>query len=427
MRTEVEVEPTDSQEWLNLVEDSKPQMARRATRPPPPQNIVSRIEEFEIEHVELQTCGCGCRRCVLGDEDGAETSRSNSVGEHNHLHDDNNNGRNCPSCTRCRYSSSSVAPRSKSGEAPFQGFGCWRSAYRGSERHCKIKLRHSNALQHFRILVRARQPPPERRGYLRPKRCGPDPRATTLQSTSTSPKQQPSLSRRRRRWQRDSKPRPALGFGADPYSDDEVGGGSSPPPGYVFDPSDSLNGRDASRRGFEASLSHLGADNSSDDDDDNINNRRTGATPAVGDNMDELSSSSWFVSQPVFVDSRPPPVTLHGLGTALVITWSPLASFSGAERVSYMLEQWSRPMPTLASPHGVARGSGAGSDGGDFWYHRGKPNRRFHNRCRRSRTSPKEVKEVSLAPKGWGRGVGEGPKHFVVSACVLMHFVLVLV
>ncbi|CAM9827856.1 unnamed protein product [Scytosiphon promiscuus] len=47
----------------------------------------------------------------------------------------------------------------------------------------------------------------------------------------------------------------------------------------------------------------------------------------------------WFSSDPVFVDSRPPPVDIHGIGTALVLTWPALSGFSGEERVSYTLEK----------------------------------------------------------------------------------------
>lgn len=101
----------------------------------------------------------------------------------------------------------------------------------------------------------------------------------------------------------------------------------------------------------------------------------------------------WFVSDSVFVDSRPPAVTLHGIGTALVLTWPALAGLSGAEQISYILEQWSQAATTTLTPS-INRTSPRVDQGAPSELN-GRPKSRRghhrHNSHRRHLAPPKQV------------------------------------
>lgn len=282
IRTEEEVDPTHSQEWANLEKDIK--WARKKHSVKEAATFVSRVEVLEIDHVELQTCGCGCPQCLRGNEDSREPAT----------------GCSCPYCL--------PAPN---------GLGCWRPVYDGPNCWCQVKLQLGNALHYFRLFVRARLPPPERRGYRRPKHQAPP--ATTHETTrSAVDRCFDAISRRmsstpRRRHGPYRPPGAAVTYGSD--------ASNTPPSGSL------------ARPGSPCKIWGHGV----------VAGSPRGAVVAPVDNHTTTTNEPvcLFASAPVFVDSRPPAVTLHGLGTALVLTWPPLTRFSGSEKVSYMLEQWS--------------------------------------------------------------------------------------
>lgn len=307
IRTEVPEGSTDSQEWANLEEDTgQPRGAKPAVR-------ASAVEVFEVDHVELQTCR-GCPRCLHGEEYDEETDEE--VMEH-----------------RC-------------------GLGCWRPVYQGPGCRCEIDLGRGNALHYFRLLVRAKLPPPEQRGYMRPKNAsligfeagkdqaheelGVDRGGGRFEHMSSSNQTSPHRWRRRRRGQQQT------GVGVASLSDSDEAthldgiGGNSREDGSDVIPS----------RGRETGEVIQGGE----------------STALPGDRV------QWFASDSVFVDSRPPPVTLHGIGTALVLTWPGVAGLSGAEEVSYILEQWSHAAACTISPPSKAiehRVAVAAADGGN--------------------------------------------------------------
>lgn len=285
IRTEVPEGSTDSQEWANLEEDtSRNRGAKPAVR-------ASAVEVFEVDHVELQTCR-GCPQCLHGEENGEEVQEE--AEEHSY------------------------------------GLGCWRPVYQGPDSRCQVDLGQGNALHYFRLLVRARLPPPEHRGCMRPKhasliafeagtgqaseKLGGGSGDGRFEGISSSNQTSPHRWRRRQTNQQ----QPGLVVCSLSDSDEAthfIGiGGFSHEDGSDVDPSP---GRVT--QGGEP-------------------------TTTAGDPV------QWFASDAVFVDSRPPPVTLRGIGTALVLTWPGVAGISGAEEVSYILEQWSHAATCTISP-----------------------------------------------------------------------------
>lgn len=307
IRTEVSEGSTDSQEWANLEEVTRRhRLAKPAVR-------ASAVEVFEVDHVELQTCR-GCPQCLHGGDNRVEAEEE--------------------------------------GEEHQFGLGCWRPVYQGPDCRCEVDLGQGNALHYFRLIVRARLPRPEHRGYLRPKhpsslgfeagtgraseKLGRNGGDVKFEALSSSNQTSPHRCRRRRRGQQQQ---PGVGVASLSDSDEPthpvgIGGysredGSSVHPGHGKETGGVTQGDEP-------------------------------ATTA-GDQV------QWFASDPVFVDSRPPPVTLHGIGTALVVTWPGVAGLSGAEEVSYILEQWSHaanctiPSPTRAIEHGAAAAAADGA------------------------------------------------------------------
>lgn len=333
IRTEECVNVDNSKEWINLEQDTKrdedteSRAEKRRGRIPykldAATNIVSKVQVLEIDHVELQTCLCGCSQCVPGVEiEKGEPTTSTRSKDSIRL--------GCSACLHCAKERE---------HAPIRGMGCWRSVYCGTERSCNVRLEQSNALQHFRLFVRARKPPPERRGYMRPMHQD-APHSDANSRSSHSPyfpqdvnnqsPHSPHLpqvqvrlpqagANQRRQWQLD----PSAG---------------------VYKSTDSCD--------VESTISTLqdGLGRISRGTTfyrDSTPPQTTAATVMNGGDIMTASDGEpwqWFVSAPVFVGSLPPPVTLHGLGTTLAITWPPLSSFSGLEYVSYILEQWSRPV-----------------------------------------------------------------------------------
>lgn len=204
------------------------------------------------------------------------------------------------------------------------GLDCWRPVYEGPDSRCQVNLGRGNAIHYFRLLVRATLPPPTRRGYMRPKLAG---LVSTEAGTSCdssggtfgvipSPDRS-SPSRRRRRQRNQHQPEVdvancSISNGKPPTSNSDVARTSSREKGRAASSATTPSG--------------------------------TRTITAAGDGV------RWFASDSVFVDSRPPPVTLHGIGTALVLTWPAYAGLSGAEQVSYILEQWSYAVNSSTSP-----------------------------------------------------------------------------
>lgn len=102
----------------------------------------------------------------------------------------------------------------------------------------------------------------------------------------------------------------------------------------------------------------------------------------------------WFVSDSVFVDSRPPAVTLHGIGTALVLTWPALAGLSGGEQVSYILEQLSQATTTVTPS--LNRTSPRTDQGTSSELDRRPKSRRGHRRHHNHRRNLAPPKQVDL-------------------------------
>lgn len=285
IRTEVPEGSADDQEWARLEEDTRrqPRTRKKALTRARPAKEASVVDVVEVDHVELQTCS-GCAQCILWEGSGEEDEEEAKI-------------------HRCEPS-------------------CWRSVYQGPGCRFQVDLGNGNALHYFRLLVRARVPPPERKGYMRPThseygtgRGSENPSGERGGGRLGSPCS-PDLSSPRRRQRNDANdsdrsentPGDSCGFSR------KHDGGDTAIPSRREVPGAEVEGV---AQGGEAS------------------------TRAAGHRV------LWFASDPVFVDSRPPPVTLHGIGTALVLTWPPLAGLSGAEQVSYILEQWSH---DVASP-----------------------------------------------------------------------------
>lgn len=320
IRTEEYVEPSASEEWINLEHDSHldgrvpattriDQSGNYSTQK---KLTVSKVQVLEVDHVELQTCACGCLQCLLGLQQKTEGEPHLAPREE---HSDR--GR-CLSCVRCR--TEAVAMTS--------GNACWRPVYRGAAQQCTVRLEQANnALQHFRMLVRTRNPPPKRRGYLRPtrQRVRPNVPETSIFPHAKDLQARSPQTRRRLR------------------SEQQPGAPTVNWPDSAVELLSSLSAQDehpCCSCGIEHCIhdSQIGRGRQTNDVDTMLDDNRCGYTAAVYDDK----PPRWFVSAPVFVDSRPPAVTLNGLGTTLVLTWPPLAGFSGSECVSYILEQRSR-------------------------------------------------------------------------------------
>ncbi len=353
IRTEVPEVGSDDQEWARLEDDTRREQARTRKKASargvqPAAKKTSAVDVVEVDHVELQTCS-GCPWCIHWEGNSEEDEWEAKV-------------------HRCEQN-------------------CWRSVYQGPGCRLQVELGNGNALHYFRLLVRARIPPPERRGYMRP----------THSEYGTG---RVSENRRGERGGGGS-------FGWPPCSS----GLSSPRRRRQNDANES--DRSENIRGFSCGVSreHGG-------DDTAIPSRREGPGAEVegvahgGEATTQAAGHRvlWFASDPVFVDSRPPPVTLHGIGTALVLTWPPLAGLSGAEQVSYILEQWSHEVAPPTPPsqswaiENVAEWSGGNR-------HQGNPvklgSRRWPRRHRhphRHAAPPKQVeaKEVfSVGTRCW--------------------------
>ncbi|CBJ31425.1 hypothetical protein Esi_0255_0016 [Ectocarpus siliculosus] len=299
---------SESQEWANLDEDTRNhQHAADGSA-----KKSGDVKIFDVDHVELQTC-CGCPRCLHeGDENNQKDEGGGSL-----------EGRACS----CRCCSSARCGR-----------GCWRPVYQGPHNQCRVQLVQGNKMHFFRLLVRARLPPPSMRNYMRPKSgvvlgSDPDTSGGVMQPNDGGSHDLTSPNRRRQRRQNEYSGIPTVTC-CDP---EEVtlwsgspalahGGSCSTAGGGDVHACDRSPGRGQQRGGVGVSLSTPLGDESR-------------ATTAAG-------KSVWFVSDSVFVDSRPPAVTLHGIGTALVLTWPALAGLSGGEQISYILEQWSQATTT---------------------------------------------------------------------------------
>ncbi|CAM9995358.1 unnamed protein product [Ectocarpus sp. 12 AP-2014] len=304
---------SESQEWANLDENTRKHQ-RDAD------GWVKKsggVKIFDVDHVELQTC-CGCPRCLHeGDENGQNNEDGGSL-----------EGRAC-SCLCCSSARC--------------GRGCWRPVYQGPHNQCRVQLVQGNKMHFFRLLVRARLPPPSMRNYMRPKNgvvSGDDPDTSggVMQPNDGGSPDLSSPNRRRQRRRNEYSGIPTVTC-CDPEEEIllsgspalEHGGSRATAGGGDAHACDRSPGRGQKRGGVGVSLSTPLGDESK-------------ATATAGKDV-------WFVSDSVYVDSRPPAVTLHGIGTALVLTWPALAGLSGGEQVSYILEQWSQatttPTPSL--------------------------------------------------------------------------------
>lgn len=355
IRTEVPEGSTNSQEWANLEEEaSRHRGAKPAAR-------ASAVDVFEVDHVELQTCR-GCPQCLHGKEYGEEAEEE--VLEH-------------------RY-----------------GRRCWRPIYQGPDCSCEVDLGQGNALHFFRLLVRARLPPPEQRGYMRPKhassigieagkgRAFEDPGGDRGGGRFGDISSSNQTSTRRRRRRRRGQQQPGVGV--------------------------------ASRSDSDEATQFVGVVGYPRKDDPGATpSRGTGGVTQGGETTTTTGERvQWFASDSVFVESRPPPVTLHGIGTALVLTWPGVTGLSGAEEVSYILEQWSHAATCATSPpsksiehRAGAAGAGA-ADGAITEYEPDETNPFEHNSRQRKRRQrhphhpapPKhvEAKEVfSVGTRCW--------------------------
>ena len=291
-RTEEEVEETaDDEEWANLDKDISRGNTHHKVK-----KKTSRVRLLEVDHVELQTCDCGCSQCIRGNQ-------------HFHAKGGPETGCSCSSC--------------------FQVLGrteCWRRVYQGHKRCCEVKLEPGNALYHFRLLVRARSPPPERRGFLRTK-----PQRSTGECGST------------RKMARQSAVSTLRGRS----SVEQIYCSPLRPAGTTNDRADSDNKTSAVVAIYSQDHSSRSPGDISDGE-----GASCGEMASIQEDTQPITedqTAHWFASASVFVNSRPPAVTLHGIGTALVLTWPAVVRFSGAERVSYILEQLSRPEGVTAS------------------------------------------------------------------------------
>lgn len=259
-----------------------------------------------MDHVELQTC-CGCRRCVYGQEEDQQDEEEACV-----------EGR-AGACLCCSHAR--------------RGLGCWRPVYQGLDTRCRVNLSRGNTLHYFRVLVRARLPPPDMRGFMRPQRA----KSLGAVATTSGVFEQPndlkvyggrappdrlSPNRRTRRRERGHHPGVATVNSAD--QDENMHS--------VASPTDTQVSPRAAAEGVDAFPGGPGRGEG-----------KTGESPTIlHDDPEAVAAGNgvmWFASHPVFVDSRPPPLTLHGIGTALVLTWPALSGFSGEERLSYIVEQ----------------------------------------------------------------------------------------
>ncbi|CAM9790995.1 unnamed protein product [Ectocarpus fasciculatus] len=295
---------SESQEWANLDEDTRKHhhAADRSVKKS------GGVKVFDVDHIELQTC-CGCPRCLHeGDENEQENEEGGSV-----------ESRAC-SCLCC--------PSARCGR------GCWRPVYQGPHNQCRVQLVQGNKMHFFRLLVRARLPPPSIRNYMRPKNravSGSDPETSGgfMQPDGGGSPDLSSPNRRRQRRGNEYSGIPTVSCG-DPEEETL------------------LNGSLALANGGSRCTADVGDAHASDGSPDRGQERaRTGvslATPLRDEPRATTAAGKilWFVSDSIFVDSRPPAVALHGIGTALVLTWPALAGLSGGEQVSYILEQWSQ-------------------------------------------------------------------------------------
>lgn len=196
---------------------------------------------------------------------------------------------------------------------------CWRQVYGGPESRCEVKLEPGNALHHFRLIVRTRPAASEKRGSQRAKtRSG-------LPGKHDAPQTE---GKKEGVGQGKTLQRQQTGDNETTEHANGVGKASA---SVVFAPSKgSSRGRGVIPRGMSA--------------------------------PHKYPKARWFVSASVHIVSCPPVITLHGIDRALVLTWPAIARFSGLERISYLVEQWSRPagMPTtpddlLAAPNSLPK------------------------------------------------------------------------
>ncbi|CAM9283649.1 unnamed protein product, partial [Hapterophycus canaliculatus] len=309
IRTDNPEECTDSQEWDNLAEANERHRLRQqhgVNHGSQARSEASRVDVFEVDRVELQTC-CGCPRCVYGQEEGQQREEDTCVEGRAYV---------CLCCSHAR-----------------RGLGCWRSVYQGPDSRCRVNLSHGNALHYFRVLVRARLPSPDMRGFMRPQRAKFLGAALTTSRVFEQSKNRGMFSGRappdrlspnRRTRRRESGYYPGVAIVNSSDQDEEIYPVCSPTAAPDC-PRVTAGGVGA----FPGSPSRGGGG--------------IGGSPTTCHNDPKAFGAGedvvWFGSDPVFVDSCPPPVTLHGIGTALVLTWPALSGFSGEERVSYILEQ----------------------------------------------------------------------------------------
>lgn len=287
IRTAISEGSTDSLQWANLEEDAK--------------RYTDRKEQ-------------GAARCVVS----AEKASTVEVFEVDHIE-----LQTCSGCPRC-ICGEEDGEEEKEEEEHRCGLDCWRPVYEGPDSRCQVNLGRGNAIHYFRLVVRATLPPPTRRGYMRPK-------LTRLVSTEAgtscetgielfevlSSPDRASPTRRRRRQRNQHQPEVVI-------ASCSVSNENSP-----ASISDVARSPSRKRAGAEVPAATPSVENT---------------ITAAGDNV------LWFASDSVFVDGRPPPITLHGIGTALVLTWPSYAGLSGAEQVSYILEQWSHGVGSSTSP-----------------------------------------------------------------------------
>ncbi|CAM9673405.1 unnamed protein product, partial [Choristocarpus tenellus] len=171
--------------------------------------------------------------------------------------------------------------------------GCWQTIYKGSKHCCKVQLAHPNALQYFRLVVGASIPPAGKRGYMR------------------------------------AQHRNMRSISSHLPGDIEIASEAS-----------SLSISDADGLCETCTSSNANLD---------LETAQPVKSRAIGIGSTSLPIRL-FASTAVFVPSRPPRVTLHGIGTGIVLTWSPVTCLSGAEVLSYALEHFSRPLVNRASP-----------------------------------------------------------------------------
>lgn len=181
---------------------------------------------------------------------------------------------------------------------------CWRQVYGGPESCCEVKLEPGNALHHFRLLIHTRPATSEKQGFQRAKTRSGLPGKYDAQQTEGKGegKGQGEGEGQEKTLQRQH----AIGAGKASTS-------------VVNAPSrSSSRGKDVISRGMSVPY--------------------------------KCPKARWFVSATVYIVSCPPVITLHGIDRALVLTWPAVARFSGSERISYLVEQWSRPAGMTTTP-----------------------------------------------------------------------------